>query len=311
LLREGRNDRASLVAAVRAGDIELIRRLRIADANMVTIEGTLLAIAASSSDLDVVSFLLSIPGIDGRALDLAGDSPFVVACHYSHRPVWKLIADFCGDDLRCDYPQVNAGFLAACRRRDVDFGLELMPFFSQFAGLDPNFCDSAGQLSFMPPVPPKSLDQNDVPARDESDWIKMMSSLVTAIDCDDLEIATEIISHPSFGRSAAGSVAAVLQSVAHHDGRYFEKVIGDCLGIRDENGDSVLAVALENMASYAVEIIVNHPAFDLARPDPARCVLAARYAASLGIVRAIPGADLNAHLPHGVNGFPDLGARPR
>jgi hypothetical protein len=126
-----------------------------------------------------------------------------------------------------------------------------------------------------------------------------------------LQLATDIISHPSFRGSAAEFVAAVFQSIPGGSWRYFAKVLGDCLAIRAENGDTLLSVAIANGAADFAKTILDDPAFELARQDPARCIAAVAYGRDSGILNRIRDLDFNAPLPHGVNGFPDRGPPPR
>jgi ankyrin repeat protein len=139
------SSREALIQAVKLGDHEIVDRfLRLSGSadyvNVVTAEGTPLGIAAANGDVRMINLLLSVPGINGMLPDLQGNSPFVNACQCTNdSTVWRMLSDFCGEELSGDYYQLNAGFFYASQRPRVDVAFELWPFFSQFALLDPNF----------------------------------------------------------------------------------------------------------------------------------------------------------------------------
>jgi hypothetical protein len=103
--------------------------------NFITAGGTPLCVAAAQGDGEVIRILLSTPGIDAMRPDLAGNSPFVLACRHSSMANAIMIADFCGDDLATDYYQLNAGFVCACRSRPSAEQSVMINFFSRFFSL--------------------------------------------------------------------------------------------------------------------------------------------------------------------------------
>jgi ankyrin repeat protein len=148
LLREGGEGGDALVTAVKLRDLEYLNQIlsHRTDAdcvNVLTSEGTPLTMAVTSGDLALIKTLLGVPGVDGMMPDAEGNSPFAVACRESSSTIWKILADFCADSLQDDYYQVNLGFFWACQRSDISIDAEIIPFFSQFALLDPHFHHSS------------------------------------------------------------------------------------------------------------------------------------------------------------------------
>jgi hypothetical protein len=107
--------------------------------NFVTPRGTPLGFAASHGDLDIVEQLLSVREIDCMIRGVKGTSPFVLACRSHHASVYERLGSVCGEIIEEDEYQVNAGFFWASQSRHIDVAFELMPFFSRFSNLDPNF----------------------------------------------------------------------------------------------------------------------------------------------------------------------------
>jgi hypothetical protein len=142
---------APLMTAVKLGQAAFLARMLShatdgTGVNILTSEGTPLTLAVALGNLSVIEVLLAVPGLDGMMPDAQGNSPFVVACRESSSDVWKIIADFCGDVLQEDYHQVNTGFFLACQRPKVNIQDEIIPLFSRFTDLDPNFMCSSTSI---------------------------------------------------------------------------------------------------------------------------------------------------------------------
>jgi hypothetical protein len=91
-----------------------------------------------------------------------------------------------------------------------------------------------------------------------------------------------------------------------------QEAIGDILIIRSERGESLLSAALAADSLDLAQTIRNHPNFDFSRQDPGRCLAAAvqtNDCRRLEFLSQFPEIDLNAPLPHGLNGFPDVFSR--
>jgi ankyrin repeat protein len=107
--------------------------------NFLTSGGTPLGVAASQGQLGIVEQLLSVAGVDCMMPDVEGKSPFVLACQSGQTHVYERLATIGRESLEANEYEVNAGFFWASQCRDIDVTFELMPFFSRFSSLDPNF----------------------------------------------------------------------------------------------------------------------------------------------------------------------------
>jgi ankyrin repeat protein len=133
-----------LIASIGLGDGNLVQgllgKLSSTDSvNFLTSQGTPLGLAASSGDMNIVEQLLSVPRIDWMMRNAEGHSPFVLACRYGHIHVYEKLGALCGDFLDEDEYEVNAAFFWASQCQKIDVFCELMPFFSRFSVLNPNF----------------------------------------------------------------------------------------------------------------------------------------------------------------------------
>jgi ankyrin repeat protein len=444
----------SLIIAIKFGYLEMAgdilgRNPRADFVNRVTSEGTPLGVAARCGDLGLVNLLLSVPGIDAWIPDLHGDSPFVIACRHGHVEMYERLAEFSGEDFADHVYEINAGFFCASQRKEIHASLELMPFFSRFSGLDPNFhflsssafivAAASGHeslLEILLGIPDIEVNDRtsdgstalmkaceclkvgcvrrllvdprvDLDARNEyglsvlsiaaatgsadlvtlvlgsprlnlpscsgealavalsfprqSDASRNIIDIIlnypgidvngeipfsfasspwfsgrpvrlgTFLDLDEMLIqapwtpllmsvasgwvgfCNQIVNHPSFDPDRSHAGAAVFQALASCHGSTFAFLLGNNLTQRSYKGESLLAVALLHGDIHFLELLRQHPGFDMSAQNPAQCIGSVARRGTKGgfeFLANFPDVDLNSPITHASNCFPDLRRLP-
>jgi ankyrin repeat protein len=144
---------SALHTAARFGKLSIVKALIDADPsleflNSASAAGSALCQAAGEGHVEVVSYLLKLPGIDPWVCDTHHANAFVLAGRAKSLPVLRLLADAGGEHLHCNAVIVNSAFLAAFHLDSESFvsprfwevsDSDLIAFFMNFPAFDVNF----------------------------------------------------------------------------------------------------------------------------------------------------------------------------
>jgi ankyrin repeat protein len=197
--------RQALLAALQLGNTALVAQTlaRVPSGeslNFVRARTTPLVIAAAYGNMDNLNLLLSVPGLDPMMPDLTGTSPFVTACRSGDFAVIQRLAEFCGESVSESECEVNAGFFWASNSPIIDARFELIPFFSRFPSLDPNFlvwgssafisAAASGHVPLLESL--LAFPGIDVNARDAAG----VTALTRAIECEAVACVSLLLADP-------------------------------------------------------------------------------------------------------------------
>jgi ankyrin repeat protein len=255
----------SVFFAAQIGDAGLLRRLLAGDRhdliNHMTVDGSLLCVAAASGCFEVVNFLLSVPGIDPNLCNKQCDTAFILAARNKDLAIMKAIAAFSSASLANDRRQINTAFHAAfipdtevvpdpdssphggrlppfstdaSLARHVD---ELIRFFMSFPTLDPNYHVNGRQILSI-----AAASQN----------IELLRAVLD-LPCADPNGFDFLGETPLIHCAKHGFTATAAVLISHPSTR---------INQRNHVGATALTTAASSLSCEIVALLLASPAFD-------------------------------------------------
>lgn len=105
LMQDNFDNKMILIAAVKFSDFELVKKVLSykndpSFINQNFEEGTALAIATLNGDIEIVKYLLGIPGIDVNTIGSDGRTPLIIAISQLNIEMIGIFVDFYGDEIQ-------------------------------------------------------------------------------------------------------------------------------------------------------------------------------------------------------------------
>jgi hypothetical protein len=135
------------------------------------------------------------------------------------------------------------------------------------------------------------------------------TSLLLAVDNDDLGVVNQIMNHPTFDPARSRLRLAPFQAVKKRAERVFPVLLGGDLTQRNDEGDCLLAVVLAFGSDCFYRVFQQQAVFDPLTQNLPSCITAAAHLMSVAefeFLARFQAIDMNLPVTHSANRFPDL-----
>lgn len=254
--------------------------IRISEIKFIDLEplfnnNTLLTYACSTNNIDLVLQLLKNDDIDVNLYELKyGDTPLIISIKNNNIDIFKILIDHPKININQKNFKNESPLMTAVLKNNkeiIDIILNDEKFNPIESSINHAFFKSTGNVSKQLISSKFSIDVNYKQFDDDNndwriDYRSKTTTLIRAVNHNDIEKIDLIFHHPSFNKTKSQFNKAIKESIKYKKPDIFHKLIEiiDDINMIDSNGDNLLCIA-----DYPeiITVIFNDKTFDSKKSD--------------------------------------------
>jgi ankyrin repeat protein len=285
------------------------------DVNFYHLGETILLVAARTRNYPLMRELLKVTAVNSNVYDRGGNTVLMYCAEYGNLEGIKLLTKETRTNLNCrNFQQATAFSIAASRSHK-----EIVQYLVKCPGFDPE--KSNAQLALILASPERDDIIQLILALDfdinksvckwsfRSDRQRQITPLTSAVQRNAPTLIRQIITHRRFDAMKSSVDHAMFAAVKLMNVTIFQSLlplVHHDVNFRNSSNESLLTYACLLSDVPIVRTILSSPTFDPSKQDPVHA-LGAAIRADVGplipILMQVPGVDINAPLPPGINGL--------